>query len=216
MKVEVIIPESFAEITLGQYQKFLKIQENNDDERFLQIKMIEIFCNVPADQVLKMRLSDTNAITEMLNDLFTDDQKLVQKTKIGSKEYGFIPKLDDISLGEYIDLDTYLGDWDNMHIAMNVLYRPIKNKYGERYSIEDYTGGDGLHMKDLSMDCVMGALLFFYSLGRDLSVSILNYSNHEQQNRLVQFLNSQANGDGMVHFTNSLKETLSDLKISLN
>jgi hypothetical protein len=29
-------------------------------------------------------------------------------------------------LGEYIDLDAFLGDWDNMHRAMAVLYRPIE------------------------------------------------------------------------------------------
>ena len=216
MKVEITIPESLSEVTLGQYQKFLKIQENNEDQRFLQIKMIEIFCNVPAEYVLNMRLSDTNEIITMLNELFSDNQKLVQRTKLNGKEYGFIPKLEDISLGEYIDLDTYISDWENMHLAMNVLYRPIKNKYGERYSIEDYKATDGLHMKDLTLDCVMGGLLFFYRLGTDLSRTILNYSAESQQSNLIQYLSSTENGDGINQFTHSLSETLRDLKISLN
>jgi len=216
MKVEITIPESLSEVTLGQYQKFLKIQENNEDQRFLQIKMIEIFCNVPAEYVLNMRLSDTNEIITMLNELFSDNQKLVQRTKLNGKEYGFIPKLEDISLGEYIDLDTYISDWENMHLAMNVLYRPIKNKYGERYSIEDYKATDGLHMKDLTLDCVMGGLLFFYRLGTDLSRTILNYSAESQQSNLIQFLSSTENGDGINQFTHLLTETLRDLKISLN
>ena len=42
--------------------------------------------------------------------------------KLGGIEYGLIPDFDDMSLGEYIDLDTYMGDWENMQIAMNVLY----------------------------------------------------------------------------------------------
>ena len=37
-------------------------------------------------------------------------------------EYGFIPNLDDMSFGEYVDLDTYIGDWQNIHRAMAVLY----------------------------------------------------------------------------------------------
>lgn len=216
MKVEITIPESLSEVTLGQYQKFLKIQENNDDQRFLQIKMIEIFCNVPAEYVLNMRLSDTNEIITMLNELFSDNQKLVQRTKLNGKEYGFIPKLEDISLGEYIDLDTYISDWENMHLAMNVLYRPIKNKYGERYSIEDYKATDGLHMKDLTLDCVMGGLLFFYHLGTDLSRTILNYSQESQQSNLIQFLNSTENGGGINLLHHSLNSMLQDLKISLN
>ena len=216
MKVEVVIPESLSEITLGQYQKYLKIQDSNDDPRFLQIKMIEIFCGVPSDYVLGMKLSDTNSIAESLNELFEDKPQLVRKTKIGSKEYGFIPNLEDISLGEYIDLDTYVSDWENMHLTMNVLYRPIQNKYGDRYSIDDYKSGDGLHMKDITMDCVISSLLFFYRLGMDLSTTILNYLKEAEESRLVQFLSSQKNGDGINQFTRSLRETLQELKISLN
>ena len=43
MKVEVYIPDTLSEITLGQYQKYLKIQDDNEDENFLAMKMIEIF-----------------------------------------------------------------------------------------------------------------------------------------------------------------------------
>lgn len=216
MKVEVLIPESLSEITLGDYQKYLKIQDQNEDPRFLQIKMIEIFCKVPHDYVLGMKLADTNAIASMLNDLFEQKPQLVHKTKIGEREYGFIPNLEDISLGEYIDLDTNVSDWDNMHLTMNVLYRPIKNKYGDRYSVEDYKGGDGLHMKDITMDCVISSLLFFYRLGMDLSGTILNYLKEGEESRLVQFLSSQTNGVGINQFTHYLKETLQDLNISLN
>ncbi len=216
MKVEVSVPESLTEITLGEYQKYLKIQDQNEDPRFLQVKMIEIFCKVPYEYVLGMKLADTNAIASMLNDLFEQKPQLVRKTKIGEREYGFIPNLEDISLGEYIDLDTNVSDWENMHLTMNVLYRPIKHKYGERYSIDDYKGGDGLHMKDITMDCVISSLLFFYRLGMDLSETILNYLKGEEENRLVQYLNSQTNGVGINQFTHSLKETLRDLNISLN
>jgi len=216
MNIEIKIPETLAEVTLGQYQKFLKIQEGATDEKFLQVKMIEIFCNVPADVVLKMKLSDTNEIIGMLNEMFKENQSLVKRTKLNGKEYGFIPNLEDISLGEYVDLDTYISDWDNMHITMNVLYRPIKSKYGERYSIEDYQTSDSLHMKDLTMDCVYGALLFFYRLGSDLSIAILNYLKEGKEKRLVQYLSSEANGDGINQFTHSLEATLRDLKTSLN
>ena len=53
-------------------------------------------------------------------------------------EYGFIPDLDELSLGEYIDLDGNISKWEQMHIAMNVLYRPIKNSKAGKYNIVDY------------------------------------------------------------------------------
>lgn len=216
MKIDVIVPDKLSQITLEQYQRFFKIQRTAEDQRFLQVKMIEIFCGVPAEQVLHMKLSDVVAITDILNQLFEEKPKLVKKTKLNDRDYGFISNLEDISLGEYIDLDTYIGDWDNMHLTMNVLYRPIKGKYGERYSVEDYQGGDGLHMKELTMDCVISSLLFFYNLGIELSETILNYLKESQESNLVQYLNSRPNGVGINHFTRSLTETLNELKISLN
>lgn len=216
MRIEVVVPDHLSQVTLAQYQKFFKIQKETEDERFLQIKMIEIFCDVPAETVLNMKLSDTLAICQMLDELFDQKPELVRKTKIGDKDYGFIPNLEDISLGEYIDLDTNIGDWDNMHLTMNVLYRPIKGKYGERYSIEDYKAGDGLHMKDIPMDCVISSLLFFYNLGIELSTTILSYLKEKEESNLVQFLSSQGNGVGINQYMHSLTETLKELKISLN
>ena len=73
MKVEITVPESLSEITLGQYQKYLKLQDKNEDNHFLQSKLIEIFCNVPLDVVMKMRLTDTNAISDMLAELLKQE-----------------------------------------------------------------------------------------------------------------------------------------------
>ena len=61
---------------------------------------------------------------------------------MGGVEYGFIPVLDDMTLGEYVDLDENFTDWDKMHKAMSVLFRPIKLKKGDRYQIEEYDGMD--------------------------------------------------------------------------
>ncbi len=216
MKVEITVPESLSEITLGQYQKYLKLQDKNEDNHFLQSKLIEIFCNVPLDVVMKMRLTDTNAISDMLAELLKQEPELVKKTKINNIEYGFIPKLEDMSLGEYIDLDTNISDWENMHKVMNVLYRPIVGKSQGRYNIKDYEPNDGLHMKDIPLDCAVSSMIFFYRLGIDLSTTILSYLQNKEEQNLVQYLNSQPNGDGMSQYIHSLRETLQELNISLN
>ena len=41
MKIEINVPTSLNEITLGQYQKYLKITENNPEGNFLDAKMIK-------------------------------------------------------------------------------------------------------------------------------------------------------------------------------
>ena len=51
MAIKIKIPTSLKDITLRQYKRFLKIQENVKEERFLNAKMIEIFCNVKLEKV---------------------------------------------------------------------------------------------------------------------------------------------------------------------
>ena len=216
MKVEITIPDSLSEVTLDQYQRYLKIQDNNQDEKFLASKMIEIFCGVKLSDTLKMKYADVDGICNILVDMFNEKPQLVTKFKMKGVEYGFIPKLDDISLGEYIDLDAFLGDWENMHRAMAVLYRPIESKYGDKYSIKDYEAGDGEIMKDMPLDAVISSIIFFYHLGIDLSQAMMNYLEEQEETSLVQYLNSEQSGVGINQFTHSLKEILDDLKISLN
>tara|TARA_R100001460_G_scaffold8513_1_gene21041 strand:- start:1503 stop:2150 length:648 start_codon:yes stop_codon:yes gene_type:complete len=215
MKVEVYIPDTLSEITLGQYQKYLKIQSENDDENFLAMKMIEIFCGLRGDTILAMKAKSIKDITAILTNMFNEKPQLVKEFKMGSKTYGFIPKLEDMSFGEYIDLDTYISDTDNLHRAMGVLYRPIKQKYGDKYLIEDYNGEETDIMKSMPMDAVLSSIIFFYHLGMELSQAMMNSLEEEEIALLHQQILGE-NGDGINHFSDSLKEILQDLKISLN
>ena len=215
MKVEVYIPDTLSEITLGQYQKYLKIQSENEDENFLAIKMIEIFCGLRGDTIMSMKAKSIRDITMILTNMFNEKPQLVKEFKMGKKTYGFIPKLEDMSFGEYVDLDTYIGDMPNLHRAMGVLYRPIKLKDKEKYLIEDYKGEESEKMKNMPMDAVLSSIIFFYNLGMDLSKAMLNFLNEEDMD-LVQQQILEESGDGINRFSDSLKEILEDLRISLN
>ncbi len=216
MEIELIVPNKLSEITLKQYQKFLKIQETNTDDAFLRFKMIEIFCNIDAQAVRQLRLSDTDKIIEILNNVFEEKPQLTETFKLGDVEYGFIPKLEDISLGEYVDLDTYIGNWDQMHVAMNVLYRPIKDKIKDKYTIKEYDADAEKPLDEIPLDIVFGAIFFFYNLGIDLSQTMMNYLETEGEQNLTHQQILGENGDGINQSLPLLKEILEDLKISLN
>lgn len=216
MKMELTVPNTLSEITLKQYQKFLKIQETNTDDAFLRFKMIEIFCNIDAQAVRQLRLSDTDKIIEILNNVFEEKPQLTETFKLGDVEYGFIPKLEDISLGEYVDLDTYIGNWDQMHVAMNVLYRPIKDKIKDKYTIKEYNTDAEKPLDEIPLDIVFGAIFFFYNLGIDLSKTMMNYLETEGEQNLMHKQILGENGDGINQSLPLLKEILEDLKISLN
>ena len=216
MPIKINIPSSLNEITLRQYKQFLDIQKENKEDRFLNAKMIQVFCKVSLEDVMRLKLSDSESIVKIISDMFEQKPALVKKFKIGKTEYGFHPELDAMTLGEYIDLDTFISDWDNMEKAMNVLYRPVLVSVKERYSIEDYNIDTASDMLDMPMDAVMSAVFFLWNLGIELSTAMTNSLDNQETELLTQYLNSQKNGVGINQFLDSLKGTLDDLKISLN
>ncbi len=215
MKANINVPTELNEITLKQYQKFLKVQDSKDNN-FIQTKMIEIFCRVKPQDALNIKLSDANRIANLISNMFEEKPDLVKSFYLGGVEYGFVPDLDEITLGEYIDLDTYMGDWENIHTAMNVLYRPIKQKLGDKYLIEDYNVETKDLLLQMPMDAVFGSIIFFYRLGIELSKTMMNYLENKEEKQLLDVLDLRRNGDGIQAFTDSLEEILQDLKISLN
>ncbi len=214
MKIELTIPTTLNDIKLAQYQKFLSIAKDNEESEFLQQKMVQLFCGIDLKDVAQIRYKDVAEITANINNLFTKENHLIQRFKMGGVEFGFIPNLDEMSTGEYMDLDTYITDWDTMHNAMAVLYRPITNKLGNKYQIEEYKGSITYAevMRHAPLDVVLGAMVFFYNLGNDLLKSTVNYleKNQEVQDILTKH-NLENVGDGIQVSMLLLKETLEDL-----
>jgi len=161
MKLEINVPDRLSEITLGQYQKFVKLYSGEVTEEFLALKMLEIFCGVKLSEAYQMRFKDVDGVVELLTEILNEKPQLVQRFKMGDVEYGFIPNLDDMSFGEYVDLDTYIGDWQNIHRAMAVLYRPIKDKRGNRYNIVPYEVVNAEVYKNMPLDAAISSVLFF-------------------------------------------------------
>jgi len=216
MKLEISIPTELKEIKLSQYQAFLKIAKDNEDAEFLNQKMVQTFCNIDLKDVAEIRFKDVLEITASLGKMFdVKEHKFINRFKLGGVEFGFIPDLEDMTFGEYTDLDSYISDWDNMHKALAVLYRPIINKgLNNTYEIEKYNGSITYCdiMKHAPLDVVFGANVFFYNLGNYLLKSTLIYLD---QNKQIQTILQQHNlvndGDGTVQSMLLLKEMLQDL-----
>jgi len=214
MKVKLSIPTTLNEITLGQYQEFSKLDITKESE--VQSKMIEIFCKVPTNVVRSMKAKDITDICTIINNMFDVEHQMLNRFDLNGVKYGFIPDLENMSFGEYVDLDTFMGDNDNLHRAMNVLYRPIDLLQGQRYTLKEYDPDINEEAKNYPLDACFGAMVFFYDLGKDLSTVILNSSSKQNEENLAQYLGSLQNGDGTIPSMQSLTEILQDLKISLN
>lgn len=211
MRVEIEVPTSLEDITLEQYQKFSKINtEDNKDSTFLLHKTVEIFCGLDLKDTLKIKYSSVSDIIERLNKVFGNTPELTRTFTFKGVEYGFIPNLDDMTLGEYVDLDETYGDWDSMHKAMSILYRPITNKSRGRYLIEDYEGTKNAEsFKKLPLNIVFGTTVFFYSLSNELLKTTLSYLKKELPESLTsqERLSLEESMDSINQYMVSLKET---------
>ena len=199
MKLTLNIPETLSEVTLDQYQRWLKVADGKELDNFLQQKMIEIFCGITLKQVLMIKAKDIEAIVADISKLFeTKDSKFIDRFSYNNQDFGFIPKLDDMTFGEYVDLDNYLADWQLMHKAMGVLFRPITFKKKNQYLIEEYETADKYNMKQMTLDVVFGSIVFFYHLRNELQKHILSYLANQTEVPISQELRtSLRNGAGI-------------------
>jgi len=221
MKLDIIVPTSMAEIPLMNYQKFLKMQENSDDKEFIAQKMVEIFCGIELKDVVKIKMTDLNELINHFNTIFSVKPVFHQTFKLKDMEFGFIPNLEEITWGEYMDLEHHLNNWDDYHKAMAVMYRPIVNKSKDKYELMEYTASEDFHelMKYMPMEIAISSRVFFYNLGNELLNSTVHYlemklkqMNTRKGRRIFQRGdNSQSNGDGILQYMQSLKEISQDL-----
>ena len=216
IEIELSVPTALSDITLGQYQKYLRILEENEGaDDFLALKTIEIFCNVSLKEVLSIPAKDAEKVLSIITKAFEEKPKLIRRFDLLGVDMGFEPQLETISLGAYIDVEDNISDWQNMHKAMAALYRPVNFKSKDKYDIAPYTPSEEVSalMREMPLDVAMSAMVFFYALGRELLKAIPNYiqSNltEEQTYQLKQTL--AQSGDGINQSTHSLEEMFSSL-----
>lgn len=194
-------------------------KEDLEDNEFMNLKVLEIFCGVTMKQAYNLPLSEFSFIINHIVDVFKEDTPLqrdftLTDPKGDSVTFGFIPNLDEITLGEFVDLDNYIGDWEQMHKAMAVLYRPITFRKGDLYLIEDYEGTDkyaGI-MKDSPVNVALGAVVFFYRLGNVLSDYLMDSLTNQMMEDQELKDHLETSGDGTNQYMQSLKEISQNLK----
>ena len=214
MKATLNIPTTLNEITLEQYQLYLAAQETKNNEHYLQRKIIEIFCSVSEENVKKIIAKDVKKISEKIASMFGGDHELLRSFKMNGIDYGFVPNLDEISFGEYVDLDTYVSDWKNMHLSMNVLYRPITHRSAGRYEINSYSTDKPENALQMPMSAVLGSLFFLFNLGRDLLITTKDYLKEEIKKQQVPLVNLDKSMDGMAAYLDLATEILPNLNLS--
>ena len=224
IELELKVPQKLQAIKLRQYQEYLKVQKDNEDvedaENFLNSKCIQIFCGLTLKESYNLPVKMFDGVLQQIGKCFEEPTPLIKEFSMtGSNgvevSFGMIPSLDEMTFGEYIDLENFMSDWDSMHKAMAVLYRPITFNKNGKYLIEDYDGTDKHWevMKDAPVNVALGAMVFFYRLGKKLCKYTMDYLllQQNQNQASVQEKDLERNGDGINQFMLSLEKTYQEL-----
>lgn len=217
--MKLIVPSSLDDITLIQYQEYNQEIESRKDlpdaEEYLKIKKIEIFCKLTREQVMMLEYDSVDNISNILDEILQRQPNLVQRFTIDKVKFGWLPELDKMSYGELLDLNNNISEWSSMHVAMGVLYRPIKNEANGLYNIEKYEG-DKYHkqLRQMPLSAVIGSMVFFWNLGMDCTTYILK--SLETETDFQNQLNLTENGVGIRQSMNLLEETLQSMKLLNN
>jgi hypothetical protein len=198
-EIEIIVPETWADVSLKTYQKYNSRISNLEDEDEIVLGSISALCNIPIDIIKRLKVKDIKTLYKRLSKLISVpvNKEVFDKIEIKGVKYGFHPNLDELTMGEFVDLEEQTKDGvDGFHNVLAILYRPITEEKGSKYNIEPYNES---HIKnaslfqELSIDVVNGVMVFFYRLGN----KFIKNSNRYLNQNLTKYL-QEVTTDGLV------------------
>lgn len=183
---------SIKAFTLRQFVDYKSTQDEIDRFRILTEWSME--------RISKLK---PITITEALNlfDIELDSsgqQTQMFRSKVDGKELelGLIPDLNEISLGEYISMSDFRKEmseqkkWQSLIDLFCVLYRPIKERFGEFYLVADYDTKKVpyyvKHIEQMPMYYVYGSLAFFLTINIELQNSSIQFLTHQLKKQLTR------------------------------
>lgn len=226
MEFVIKIPKSLKEVKLNDFLQFSKLE--GSDERLVMYKAFEVFTNLEKEHVKQLPYDVANQTLKAVLNLLEQKPQDRRTFFIGDVEYGRIPNMETITFGEYIELDTFItplfhGEINSEYAFkfMSCLYRPIKEKVRDIYSIEPFTKEylDSEHWRRFKKDCpadvYASSVAFFLSLRIELLEAMKVYFQ-QVETMEGQENNLQKIGDGMEALKRMQPVNISPLTKQLN
>tara|TARA_R110000851_G_scaffold290610_1_gene444952 strand:+ start:1780 stop:2385 length:606 start_codon:yes stop_codon:yes gene_type:complete len=189
--VEINVPTSWGDVSLKVYQDYTSKIAGLTDEDEIVIQSISSLCGIPLKLIKMLKREDIKRIYITLSKLISlpINKEVIDKIEINGITYGFHSNLDEMTLGEFVDLDEYSKEGvDGIQYILSILYRPITETKGNKYNIEAYNEShiqNARHFQDLSIDVVNGVMVFFYHLGSELLMNSQSYLERVEE-KLMQ------------------------------
>jgi len=184
---------SWSDITVGQYQEMMLVQKETEIGKFIEMIAIALDCD-PQD-IREMPYKDYSELQAKMSFISEEPKREVQQWfNLNGVWYGLEPDMSLITAGVFIDSEQFRQDpIVNLHNTLALIYRPIINVTDGippvEYQIEPHVAKGfekraALFKKELSIEVVLGATLFFSILGMQLSIHFLESFNNQMMTEM--------------------------------
>ena len=194
---------SWADVSLEKWLQIIEIETGSAAKEAEET--IATLSDMSKKLIRELSIKDVAVIMSKIAEMQSNENSSLKRIiEIEGVEYGFMPNLDEITLGEYADLETFIKNGIKKHLPemMAVLFRRVTEKTENGvYTIEAY-GGDltirAEQMKKMKAEEVQGALVFFYHFVRVFSMISQSYLIKVLKEMKMQSPQnpSEKNGDG--------------------
>lgn len=186
-KLILTVPDSWEDVTIDQFQEINTLTSEGTEKT---IDIISIFLNEDPELIKKFDITTYTKLISMLgwSNEMPSDANYKPILKIKDQEYGLIPRLNTLLLGEWMDLEHYINEdpIQNIHFIMSILYRPLITAFNDRdrliepYDAEVMVRQAELFKKHIKIGEVYGALVFFYLIASNSMQIMKDYLHQEQ------------------------------------
>lgn len=180
---KIKLEKDYRKVTVGQYVEFVTNEGN-------EIGQVSAFIGQPKDVVRELPPHTIAEIIEFFKDILEEP---VAEHQHKWKNFGFVPDINKISFGEWLDLESNCKDFPkNLNKILAILYRPITSEIGTKYKIEPYSAehlANADQFNDMPLSIANGALVFFSNIEKELL------------NRSLEFFDTTMNKEMMKAIT---------------
>jgi len=203
---KISIPTNYDDITLGQVMRYNLLPMS-------PIQIVKNFCEGDVDQ---LELDECEQIAQTAIELLDDGAvqfnpflKLHDPIEQREIEFGFVPDINRLSVGEMIDLEAYCANPnEDAHKALAILYRPIAMRVGKRYKVVPYNEDSQQYndlMKSAPYSYYAGSVAFFLTLISELEPNTDKFFQAQMSKLMKQGILRdlknllETSGDGTIH-----------------
>lgn len=169
--------DNYSKLTIGKYLEVKEILSEDMDALEQQASLIAVLNDMETEDVLDLPLGTYNKLLQSLGflmELPKPRQAPPTKYKIDGIEYDVMLNIQDMTIAQYIDYQTFLKEGDKYIVELlSVFIIPRGHKYSDGYDIADV---QKKIREKLSIIDAVTLSAFFLSLSQALISSTVRYS----------------------------------------